>query len=639
MKNLRLSVGTKIVAGFTVLIVSFSLFGGWNIWQLNKNAQVVARNGEVISPSLAALNELELMIVRSKMLVTNWVYLQMNEDDKKELRQLHQTEYPTLKARLGRLSEAWNDKAQAAGLDSLLDDYEILLAEQQKVMQALVSFDDYADPVKKTFEGEARIEDEVLPRTAALLGRLDGLIDVKRAQQEVAKAEVLESFELLNQVILITSLTLGVLFLAIALLTARSIVRPINRLREVIRRLSRGELIETSDHTYRQDEIGDMGRAVNQLSDGLRQTLTFAEDIGKGNLDADYRPMSEDDVLGQALLEMRANLKQVADDETRRNWTTEGMAKFGEVLRQNTNDLGELADEIIAGLVKYTDSNQGRLFIVDGQEGEDDYLSLQGCYAWDRKKHLHQRIELGEGLAGQAWQENTTIYLTDVPEGYVSIRSGLGDASPTCVLIVPMKVNDATYGVIELASFKVLEPHVVQFVERIATSIGSTVSSVRVNQRTTVLLEESQMLTEQMRAQEEEMRQNMEELQATQEEMQRSQSEAREKERLFDGNYGMMETDTTGMIHACNARMADLLGYTSADVRNQPLSRFLAAADAALQHLGRSEQWSGTTALRHGNGHQEPHYVAAARLDQRSGHGGRYLFTVTPAVAPAEIGK
>jgi GAF domain-containing protein len=129
------------------------------------------------------------------------------------------------------------------------------------------------------------------------------------------------------------------------------------------------------------------------------------------------------------------------------------------------------------------------------------------------------------GLAGQAWQEGDSIYLTDVPQNYIKITSGLGDANPSCVLITPLKVNDQVFGVVELASFNILKDFEVEFVKKIAESIASTISSVKVNARTQRLLEESQEMTEQMRAQEEEMRQNMEELQATQEEMARKEKD------------------------------------------------------------------------------------------------------------------
>ena len=124
-------------------------------------------------------------------------------------------------------------------------------------------------------------------------------------------------------------------------------------------------------------------------------------------------------------------------------------------------------------------------------------------------------------MVGQAWEENDTLLITEVPANFVRITSGLGDANPNCFLIVPLTVNDVTYGVVEIASFKKFETHQIEFVKKLAESIAATLSTTKINERTKYLLEQSQMQTEQMRAQEEEMRQNMEEMQATAEELER----------------------------------------------------------------------------------------------------------------------
>jgi PAS domain-containing protein len=247
----------------------------------------------------------------------------------------------------------------------------------------------------------------------------------------------------------------------------------------------------------------------------------FAESISHGNLQAEY-PSSNPDNLGESLLAMRKSLLTANEREERERFTTAGLANIGDILRLHVNELQVLCDEVLSQLVKYMNANQGSIFTLEEEGTTNEHLQLISARAWDRKKYLEKRIEAGEGLVGQAAIEKSTIYMTDVPENYVSITSGLGQANPRAVIIVPLKNEERVVGVLEMASFKKFEPHEIQFLEKMGESIASTILNSRNNHRNKELLEQARLMTEQMRAQEEEMRQNMEEMQATQEEMERA---------------------------------------------------------------------------------------------------------------------
>jgi len=247
-------------------------------------------------------------------------------------------------------------------------------------------------------------------------------------------------------------------------------------------------------------------------------------------LDQQFELLSYDDVLGKSLLEMRASLvKADEEDEKRkiedkkRTLTNEGLAKFADILRQNNNNLETLATEIIMNLVDYLKANQGGIFILNDDDKENIHFNLLSAFAYDRRKFMQKHIKIGEGLIGTCAIEKKTVFMTDLPQDYMEITSGLGGANPSSLLIVPLKLEDDVLCVLEIASFNVFEKHEIEFIEKLAESIGATLSSVRVNIRTNELLERSQQQAEEMAAQEEEMRQNMEELQATQEEMKRKE--------------------------------------------------------------------------------------------------------------------
>ena len=222
-------------------------------------------------------------------------------------------------------------------------------------------------------------------------------------------------------------------------------------------------------------------------------------------------------------------IEQTREEDKKRAWTATGLSQFGELLR--TIHLGEqkLFDTFVSQLVSYIGVNQGGLFVVENDNNKD-YLILKSCYAYERKKYIQKRVEIGEGLLGQAYLEKETIILTEIPERYTTITSGLGNATPSCIVIVPLIVNKEILGVLELAAFHVIEPYKIAFIEKLGENLASTISISKVNTHTQRLLIQSQEQTELMRTQEEEMRQNMEELQATQEEMYRKNAEVEENQ-------------------------------------------------------------------------------------------------------------
>ena len=282
------------------------------------------------------------------------------------------------------------------------------------------------------------------------------------------------------------------------------------------------------------EELKQLNARISSLELQVNAATEFVKEIEKGNWSAAYVLQSdtneEANALQESLLSLRSQLQNYSLQEKERNWVTEGLAKFMDILRSKNEDIGELTDNIIRNLVKYLGANQGGLYLLNDDNPQDTFIEMTACYAYDRKKHLHQRIELGEGLAGQAVLEKDIIYMTDIPKSYVRITSGLGDASPSNLLIVPLKIEENVFGVVEVASFSKIQKYQIEFVQRLGESIASTLATVKTNQRTQKLLHETQSQTEQMRSQEEEMRQNMEELSATQEEMQRVLRDMQDKE-------------------------------------------------------------------------------------------------------------
>lgn len=317
------------------------------------------------------------------------------------------------------------------------------------------------------------------------------------------------------------------------------------------------------------DELGCISDSVNCIIQNQSNLSDFLEKIGDGNFNIEYPVLGEKDKLGYSITGMRDKLQKLVSEDASRQWSTEGIAKFSAILREYTDDLKVLCDKLLSDLVKYLNANQGAIFLLDEEEKENVCLEMISAYAWDRKKFITKKIAIGEGLIGQVALEKGTIYLTNVPDNYITITSGLGDANPRSILIVPLLFNDDLFGVIEFASFNEYKDFEISFVEKLAEIIASTISRANITKQTQTLLKDSQKLTEELRTQEEEMRQNLEEMNATQEEMQQ-----REVERIgiftaINNTLATVEFNMDGRIILANDKFLNMMNYTLDEIENK----------------------------------------------------------------------
>ena len=534
----KLSIAAKIGFGFGVIIIAFLINVFLTVNTLDKSRALNEAITTIYAPSSEYLNSLYVMVNNSEMLIKNWVFIDRKADtpEKNALVEMHENDFPELSSQLLTMSENWDIENQEQIQKILATISDTLFPMHQFVMERLSTFESYDDPMV-VFEINPMVEEsgEIIVYTEEILQELSGLLAYQETLVAEARAEMDDSFENFKSTIILMSIIILVVAFIMAYITSISLVRPINYVKNILQKMAQGILPEKRIKEG-QDEIGQMSTALNNLVRGLKDISDFSVEIGKGNFQSDFNPLSDQDVLGNSLIEMREELKKAAEEEEKRkkedeqrNWATQGIARFSDILRSNNDNMDVLSYQIISNLVKYLDANQGGLFIMNNNDEENIFLEMTACYAYNRKKFMEKRIEFGEGLIGRCVQEGETIYLTDIPEDYVNITSGLGQENPRSLLIVPLKLNEEIYGVIEIASFNKFQKFQIDFVEKIGESIASTVSTVKINIQTTELLEQSRQQAEEMASQEEEMRQNMEELRATQEQSARREAELQQK--------------------------------------------------------------------------------------------------------------
>ncbi len=315
--------------------------------------------------------------------------------------------------------------------------------------------------------------------------------------------------------------------------------------------------------------------------------LEFVQGLITGRQDITLDTGDQSDELTNSLVKLQEHLvnthkqdEQRRKEDEQRRWTAEGLAKFGDILRGNYDNIEELSYQIISNLVKYTNSNQGAVYILHNEAGQEKQFEMTACYAYERRKYADKRIEYGEGLVGACALEMEKIYMTDIPDDYLNITSGLGTANPRCLLLIPLNINETNHGVIEIASFYELEKYKVEFIEKVAESVASTIATVKINIRTSQLLRESQEQAKALAEQEEQMRQNMEELQATQEEAARYSEQFVSFTNSVNHTLIRAEYDINGVLLYANAKFLNKLGYPGKEeVEGQHISMFINEKD------------------------------------------------------------
>ncbi|TAE69898.1 MAG: GAF domain-containing protein [Bacteroidetes bacterium] len=623
------SISQKIIAGFIFIYVLFIVMGVISLLTLNQSTVQTNTIGKVINPSIDKLEEFRLKVTQAEAYTFSWVYEETNVrlQDKKALKKLHE-DFPEFKDKLIALSKKWSSISLIRQLDSAITKFENIKKYQEEIIETLAETEDYMR-TDKTQKAEKLLNTIILPETDALIANLTTLTNQKRQSRENKEDNLLTSFNNLSNLIIVFQVGLVFIGFMVNWWTRRQIVRPIKYINSVFVKLGLGEIPEDKHYKFNRDEIGEMATSADKLIMNLKNTSTFAEQIGKGEYETTYKPISDKDLLGNALLGMKDNLQKVADEESIRTWTNEGLVLFSDILKNN-NELKTLSEKVISNLVKYLDGNQGALFIVEEEPKKESYLSLSACYAWDTdKSYLQQKVYQGDGLVGQTWQEQATICLTDIPEGYIRITSGLGESNPNCILIVPLKSNDKVYGVVELASFKIFEPFEISFVEKIAENIATSVANVRNSEKNQKLLDDSRQYAQQMQAQEEEMLQNMEALQVAKEFMETSQREAQEVNNLLQNSYMIIETDLKFAMITLNELTLKTFDFSNSELKGLGIDYLfidIEKINNAKDSISKGESWKGSAILK-GKGDKKINVnIAAASISQQGGEITKYLF-------------
>ena len=298
------------------------------------------------------------------------------------------------------------------------------------------------------------------------------IIDLKKIEdaqlQEILKYATKLSSEKVVSVIVYAGMTGGstLAMFILCFLIARSITGPITKLSKAAKHVTEGQL----DHKIEIKSRGEIGELADTFND------------------------------------MLSNLKLTTEKNNANNWLKTGQMELN-VRMRGEQELETLGRNIIGYLAEYLNAQVGILYVSRFRK-----LKQIGSYAYVPRKNTSSEFTFGEGLVGQAAIEKKHILITNCPDDYININSGLVDAAPKNILIFPLILNDAVKGVVELGSFHEFHDTHLPFLEQVAEGIAIALDTVASRNRTNDLLEQTQQQTEELQAREESLRQSNEEL-------------------------------------------------------------------------------------------------------------------------------
>lgn len=372
---------------------------------------------------------------------------------------------------------------------------------------------------------------------------------------------------------------IGCLFLLLSYRLYTYIYKNFNSLRKAALGLKSGnpvsdELIEDTSFEFKT-----IAEILKSFSLSYQQKKNFVAELLEDKFDTEFANQDQEDAFMQLIIDLRDKLQTNKEEQVKhteendlRRFINEGIAKFSDILRENTSSLEDLTYEFIKNAVIYLDAIQGGLFLVS--DDDENFLDLKASFAYNRKRYINKKIKKGDGLVGAAALELKTIHLSDIPTDYIEITSGLGDAPPDKILIVPCVYDGVLEGVLEIASLNDFNQNQIELIQQVASSLASTLISTKTSERTNSLLKKSQEQAAEMAEQEEEMRQNMEELKATQEESTRREEELSRFINAVNNSFFVVHYNNEGIITQLNERMirflrigdSEMLGKTHQDL-------------------------------------------------------------------------
>ena len=261
-----------------------------------------------------------------------------------------------------------------------------------------------------------------------------------------------------------------------------------------------------------KDLVGNVNLLADNLTNQVRAIAEVATAVTKGDLTRSIQVEAKGEVaeLKDNINTMINNLRLTTERNTEQDWLKTNLARFTGML-QGQRDLGTVGRMLLSELAPLVNAQQGVIYQMEGEDAGG--MVMLSAFAGDGQDGHLQRLKLGEGLIGQCAMERRRMLISDLPsDRTITIRSGLVEAVPRNVIVLPILFEDRVKAVIELASLGAFTASHLAFLEQLTASIGIVLNSIEATMQTEGLLKQSQQLAAELQAQQKELQQTNEQL-------------------------------------------------------------------------------------------------------------------------------
>ena len=331
----------------------------------------------------------------------------------------------------------------------------------------------------------------------------------------------------------------------------------------------------------------DLTDNVNRLSATLTTQVRAIADVATAVTEGDLTRAIGVDASGEVAVlkdkinEMIRNLRETTQKTTEQDWLKTNLARFARML-QGQRDLTTVSQMILSELAPLVNAEHGAFYVMTKPEGIEPYLTFQAGYAYKPRRNLSREFQLGEGLVGQCAVEKRSILLTNVPPDYVRITSGLGEAVPLNIVVLPALFEGEVRAVIELASFQAFNQTHQDFLDQLTDSIGVVLNNIAANGRTEALLRQSQSLANELQSQQDQLQRTNEELEEKANQLAQQNSEIEQKRREVEDAKDLLE-EKAEQLALTSRYKSEFLANMSHELRT-PLNSLLILAQELAEN-------------------------------------------------------